>query len=143
MTETIEYEHFEQAAEGGGGGAPEIDLSRLSDVPTELTVEIGRTHMTVGETLDLHVGSVVTVERLAGESADLVVNGSPIARGEVVVIDEQYGLRITEILDGQADTEAVTPAAQPAARTGGEAVGEQPSVPSEDAVEDPADAGEG
>src|SRR5271167_2889233 len=69
----------------------------------ELSVEIGRTHMTVGETLDLRVGSVVTLERLAGETADLLVNGTSIARGEVVVIDEQYGLRITEILDGHAD----------------------------------------
>jgi flagellar motor switch protein FliN/FliY len=73
----------------------------------ELSVEIGRTHMTVGETLDLRVGSVVTLERLAGEAADLLVNGSAIARGEVVVIDEQYGLRITEILDGQSDAESV------------------------------------
>ncbi len=72
----------------------------------ELSVEIGRTHMTVGETLDLHVGSVVTLERLAGETADLLVNGSAIARGEVVVIDEQYGLRVTEIhLDAQSEHE--------------------------------------
>ena len=73
----------------------------------ELSVEIGRTHMTVGETLDLRVGSVVTLERLAGEAADLLVNGSAIARGEVVVIDEQYGLRVTEILDGHADAASV------------------------------------
>lgn len=106
MTETIEYEQFDQ---GGDGGPPtpdtsaEVDLSRLSEIPMELSVEIGRTHMTVGETLDLRVGSVVALERLAGETADLLVNGSAIARGEVVVIDEQYGLRITEILDGQSD----------------------------------------
>ena len=55
--------------------------------------------------------SVVTLERLAGEAADLLVNGSAIARGEVVVIDEQYGLRITEILDGQPDMELAEPAA--------------------------------
>ena len=109
MSETIEYEQFDQ--EGGGGQATvdagyEADLSRLSEIPMELSVEIGRTHMTVGETLDLRVGSVVTLERLAGETADLLVNGSAIARGEVVVIDEQYGLRITEILDGTADAVA-------------------------------------
>jgi flagellar motor switch protein FliN/FliY len=114
VSETIEYEQFDQA--GGGGQAtidagkeaasPEGDLSRLSEIPMELSVEIGRTHMTVGETLDLRIGSVVTLERLAGETADLLVNGSAIARGEVVVIDEQYGLRITEILDGAADGEA-------------------------------------
>jgi flagellar motor switch protein FliN len=113
VTETIEYEQFDQ---GGNGGPPAsdpasaADLSRLSEIPMELSVEIGRTHMTVGETLDLCVGSVVTLERLAGETADLLVNGSAIARGEVVVIDEQYGLRITEILDGRTDSELAAPA---------------------------------
>ena len=113
MSETIEYEQFDHpeghGQEGGGQATVdagyEADLSRLSEIPMELSVEIGRTHMTVGETLDLRVGSVVTLERLAGETADLLVNGSAIARGEVVVIDEQYGLRITEILDGAADGE--------------------------------------
>ena len=105
MTETIEYEQFDQARPTEAvGGAPATrrgqDLSRLSEIPMELSVEIGRTHMTVGETLELRVGSVVTLERLAGEPVDLLVNGTPIARGEVVVVDEQYGLRITEILDG-------------------------------------------
>jgi flagellar motor switch protein FliN/FliY len=106
LPDTIEYEQFEQGASPGGDAALDVDLSRLSDIPMELSVEIGRTHMTVGETLDLRVGSVVTLERLAGEAADLLVNGSAIARGEVVVIDEQYGLRITEILDGQSDSQS-------------------------------------
>ena len=99
MTAAIEYEQFDSDSQQGGGGAEEGDLSRLSDIPMELSVEIGRTHMTVGETLDLHAGSVVTLERIAGEAADLLVNGTPFARGEVVGIDDQYGLRIIEILD--------------------------------------------
>jgi flagellar motor switch protein FliN/FliY len=103
VAETIEYEQFDQDAAAGADHASQVDLSRLSEIPMELSVEIGRTHMTVGETLDLGVGSVVTLERLAGETADLLVNGSAIARGEVVVIDEQYGLRITEILDSRPD----------------------------------------
>ena len=69
----------------------------------ELSVEIGRTRTTVGETLELRVGSVVALGRQAGEPVDLLVNGSPIARGEVVVVDERYGLRITEILDGRQE----------------------------------------
>jgi flagellar motor switch protein FliN len=105
LPDTIEYEQFEGGTQSNGDSAVDVDLSRLSDIPMELSVEIGRTHMTVGETLDLRVGSVVTLERLAGEAADLLVNGSAIARGEVVVIDEQYGLRITEILDGQSDAQ--------------------------------------
>ncbi|MHB8243519.1 MAG: flagellar motor switch protein FliN [Solirubrobacteraceae bacterium] len=103
MTETIEYEQFDQAGEPGVGGPSQVDLSRLSDIPMELSVEIGRTHMTVGEALDLRVGAVVSLERQSGEPVDLLVNGTPIARGEVVVIDEQYGLRVTDILDARAD----------------------------------------
>jgi flagellar motor switch protein FliN/FliY len=103
VTETIEYEQFDQAEGSNGASASDPDLSRLSDIPMELSVEIGRTHMTVGETLDLHVGSVVALERQAGETAGLLVNGTAIARGEVIVVDEQYGLRITEILDGPKD----------------------------------------
>jgi flagellar motor switch protein FliN/FliY len=74
------------------------DLERLRDVPVELAVEIGRTRMTIGETLELGPGSIITLNRLAGEPVDLLVNGKPIARGEVVVIDEEFGLRVTEVL---------------------------------------------
>lgn len=84
---------------GAAAGLPlgEADLSRLTDVTVELTVEVGRTHMSLGETMSLGQGSVVTLDRLADKPVDLLVNGRPIARGEVVVIDEQFGLRITEV----------------------------------------------
>ena len=75
----------------------DADLTRLTDVTVELTVEVGRTHMSLGETMSLGQGSVVTLDRLADKPVDLLVNGRPIARGEVVVIDEQFGLRITEV----------------------------------------------
>ena len=122
MTETIEYEQFDGAPAANGAGANGVaDLSRLSEIPMELSVEIGRTHMTVGQTLELHVGSVVELERQAGEPVDLLVNGSAIARGEVVVTDEQYGLRITEILEGGASDEAAAIAAgEPQAPTAGD-----------------------
>ena len=81
------------AADAEEGG----DLARLHDVPVELTVEIGRTRMTIGETLALGPGAIVSLNRLAGEPVDLLVNGTAIARGEVVVIDEEFGLRITEV----------------------------------------------
>jgi len=99
VPEAIEYEQFGQTAGSAETALSDPDLSRLSDIPMELSVEIGRTHMTVGETLDLRVGSIVALERQAGEAAELLVNGSAIARGEVVVVDEQYGLRVTEILE--------------------------------------------
>jgi flagellar motor switch protein FliN len=102
MAETVEYEQFDQSdqsAQPAEAMPADPDLSRLSDIPMELSVEIGRTHMTVGETLDLRVGSIVTLERQVGENAELLVNGTAIACGEVVVLDEQYGLRVTEILE--------------------------------------------
>jgi flagellar motor switch protein FliN len=91
-----------------GGG----DLGRLSDVPVELAVEIGRTHMTVGATLELRPGSVVVLDRMAGEPVDLLVNGTPIARGEVVVIDEEFALRVTDVLGEQPAHDAVAAAAE-------------------------------
>src|SRR4051812_42852995 len=95
-------------------GADGTDLHRLYDVPVELAVEIGRTRMTIGQTLDLRPGSVVSLNRLAGEPVDLLINGKPIARGEVVVIDEEFGLRITDVVAGShhVEDEAALQAAQ-------------------------------
>jgi flagellar motor switch protein FliN len=76
----------------------DADLGRLHAVPVELAVEIGRTRMTIGDTLGLGPGSIITLNRMAGEPVDLLVNGRPIARGEVVVIDEEFGLRVTEVV---------------------------------------------
>jgi flagellar motor switch protein FliN/FliY len=94
MSEEMTYEELDQAAPSGEGGT---DLGRLQNVPVEVAVEIGRTRMTIGEALALGLGSVVTVGRLAGDPVDLLVNGRVIARGEVVAIEEELGLRITEI----------------------------------------------
>jgi flagellar motor switch protein FliN/FliY len=71
--------------------------------------------MTIRETLALGPGSIVTLNRLAGEPVDLLVNGKPIARGEVVVIDEEFGLRVTEVVASEsAAPEAEAPAEAPA-----------------------------
>lgn len=82
--------------------ADDADLARLHDVPVELAVEIGRARMTIGDTLGLGPGSIITLNRMAGEPVDLLVNGRPIARGEVVVIDEEFGLRVTEVIGSAA-----------------------------------------
>ena len=100
MSERVELEQLpavsgETVPAGTGTAA---DLRRLSAVPVDLSVEMGRTRMTVGETLELRQGSIITLNRMAGEPVDLLVNGTAIARGEVVVIDEQFGLRVTEVL---------------------------------------------
>jgi flagellar motor switch protein FliN/FliY len=70
----------------------------LRDVAMEVTAQIGSTRMTVSELLALSDGAVVELDRAAGAPADLLVNGHLIARGEVVVVDENFGLRITEIV---------------------------------------------
>jgi flagellar motor switch protein FliN/FliY len=87
-----------QPLEPTAGGAVDLtELDRLTDVVVELTVEVGRTKMPLGQAMALGPGSVVTLDRLADQPVDLLVNGKPIARGEVVVIDEEFGLRITDI----------------------------------------------
>ncbi|MGY1745743.1 flagellar motor switch protein FliN [Blastococcus sp. SYSU D00695] len=84
-------------------------LELLRHVAMEVTVEIGRTRMTVGELLSLHPGEVVELDRAASAPADLLVNGTLIARGEVVVVDEDFGLRISEIVSDAAELGAVAP----------------------------------
>ena len=91
----MDYTELEATAAPANRGA---DLGRLHNVPVELAVEIGRTQMTIGDALALGPGSIVTLGRLAGEPVDLLVNGRVIARGEVVAIDEELGLRLTEIV---------------------------------------------
>jgi flagellar motor switch protein FliN len=75
-----------------------LDLGPVLDVPVELTVEIGRTTMTIRETLEMGPGSIVALDRMTGEPVDLLVNGHTIAHGEVVAIDEEFGLRITHVV---------------------------------------------
>ena len=127
MSHDVDFEPLngDGGARAGWAGAESMaDLRRLSAVPVDLSVEIGRTRMSVGETLELREGSVVTLDRMAGEPVDLLVNGTPIARGEVVVIDEQFGLRLTQVL------------AAPAAPEPSDAIDAEPSVPA--AGENPA-----
>jgi flagellar motor switch protein FliN len=93
-----------QPLEPTAGGAVDLtELDRLTDVVVELTVEVGRTKMPLGQAMALGPGSVITLDRLADQPVDLLVNGKLIARGEVVVIDEEFGLRITDISHSTAD----------------------------------------
>ena len=78
------------------GIAPEnIDL--IMDVPLEVTVELGRTHKTIHDILDFAPGTIIELNKIAGEPIDVLVNGKYVAKGEVVVIEESFGIRITEI----------------------------------------------
>jgi flagellar motor switch protein FliN/FliY len=77
---------------------PRGGLDMLHDVEMEVSAELGRTRMSVRELLSLNPGAIVELDRAAGSPADLLVNGRLIARGEVVVVDENFGIRITEIV---------------------------------------------
>ncbi len=78
-----------------------VDMSKLQllfDVPLNITVELGRVNLNLREVLELHQGSLIQLDKLAGEPLDIYANGKLIARGEVVVIEENFGVRITEIV---------------------------------------------
>ncbi|EGN75985.1 flagellar motor switch protein FliN [Idiomarina sp. A28L] len=79
-------------------GASASDLDIIMDIPVKLSVELGRTRITIKQLLELAQGSVVELDGLAGEPMDILINGYLIAQGEVVVLDDKYGIRITEIV---------------------------------------------
>lgn len=87
----------------GPSGAPIDDhgLEILLDIPLEISVELGRVRMLVKDVVELGAGSIVEIEKAAGEPVDVMVNGRLVARGEVVVIEDNFGVRITEILSPQ------------------------------------------
>jgi flagellar motor switch protein FliN/FliY len=75
-----------------------VDIARVLDVPVQLTAEIGRTRITIKNLLQLSQGSVVELDGLAGQPLDVLINGYLIAQGEVVVVNEKYGIRLTDIV---------------------------------------------
>ncbi len=74
------------------------NLSMLMDIPLQVTVELGRTKRSVKDILELSSGSIIELDKLAGEPVDILVNSRLIAKGEVVVIDENFGVRVTDIM---------------------------------------------
>ncbi len=86
-----------QELAGGVAGSEALDLGSLLDVPVEVTVEVGQTRLTLGELVKLGPGSLVELERKAHEPADILVNGKIVARGEIVTMDQSYGVRITQV----------------------------------------------
>ncbi len=84
-----------------GGAAVEIDEAKLGvilDIPVTLSMEVGKTNIAIRNLLQLNQGSVVELDRLAGEPLDVMVNGTLIAHGEVVVVNEKFGIRLTDVM---------------------------------------------
>lgn len=88
---------FEQFG-AGGGGTSQNDLDMILDIPVQLTVELGRTKMPIKNLLQLAQGSVVELAGMAGEPLDVLINGFLIAQGEVVVVNDKLGIRLTDII---------------------------------------------
>lgn len=85
---------------GGGGnqGGMMNELDMILDIPVQITVELGRTKITIKNLLQLAHGSVVELDAMAGEPMDVLVNGTLIAQGEVVVVNDKFGIRLTDII---------------------------------------------
>jgi len=82
-------------------------LKILESIEVALSIEVGRTEMTIKDLLLLNEGSVVELDRLAGEPLDILVNGAIIAKGEVVMVGERYGVRFTDIVDPEERAESI------------------------------------
>jgi flagellar motor switch protein FliN/FliY len=86
------------AGKNASGADSSANMEFLLDIPLEVTVELGRTKMIINDMLKLGQGSVIELSKLAGESLEILANRKPIARGEVVVVNEKYGVRLTEVI---------------------------------------------
>jgi len=92
---TAGFTELKTDAAGTGG---KQDISFLLDIPLEVTVELGRNRMLIKDLLQLNQGSVIELEKIAGEPMDILVNNKLVARGEVVVVNEKFGIRLTDII---------------------------------------------
>lgn len=89
---------FEELKAEGNGQGKSRDMDFLLDIPLEITVELGRVRMLIKDLLQLGQGSVVELEKIAGEPMEILVNDKLVARGEVVVVNEKFGVRLTDII---------------------------------------------
>lgn len=95
------------------GGTANLDL--IKDIKVDLSVELGRTDMMIQEILELTSGKVIELNKLAGEPLDILINGQVLARGEVVVVDDHFGVRVTSIMDPRSRVKAMGEASEQAA----------------------------
>ncbi|NMC62765.1 MAG: flagellar motor switch protein FliN [SAR324 cluster bacterium] len=106
MADNETVQELEKVAEAAGNVAQAVNSARgtpqtldfILDVTLQVTVEVGRARMTIQDLLQLGQGSVVELEKLAGEPLDVYINGKPVARGEAVIVNEKFGVRLTDII---------------------------------------------
>lgn len=101
-TATAEFEEFEEQQDtvstNSVGTAEDLKLDVILDVPVTVSMEIGRTQINIRNLLQLNQGSVIELDRFAGEPMDVLVNGTLIAHGEVVVVNDKFGIRLTDVI---------------------------------------------
>jgi flagellar motor switch protein FliN/FliY len=102
-----EYEDLSSSAATGAGGHPSLDI--VLDVPVTVSLEVGKATMSVGELIKLGQGAVVELDRAVGEPLDVMVNGALVAHGEIVLVNEKFGIRLTSVVKpaGAQEKEAV------------------------------------
>ncbi|MBA6223174.1 MULTISPECIES: flagellar motor switch protein FliN [unclassified Colwellia] len=93
----VELEELEEDS-GNISGAEKRKLDAILDIPVTISMEVGRSHISIRNLLQLNQGSVVELDRVAGESLDVMVNGTLIAHGEVVVVNDKFGIRLTDVI---------------------------------------------
>jgi flagellar motor switch protein FliN/FliY len=91
----------ERLSPASGGGA-DVNLDVILDIPVSIAMEIGRAKISIRNLLQLNQGSVIELDRLAGEPMDVLVNGTLVAHGEVVVVNEKFGIRLTDVISPAA-----------------------------------------
>ncbi|WP_408606561.1 flagellar motor switch protein FliN [Methylomonas lenta] len=96
--EAADFPHFEDTKQKNYQSADEVKLDVILDVPVTVSLEIGRTRINIRNLLQLNQGSVVELDRFAGEPMDVLVNGTLVAHGEVVVVNDKFGIRLTDII---------------------------------------------
>src|SRR5579871_2166315 len=89
---------FDNLKDEGHAASNDVNLEVILDIPVTLSMEVGRTRIPIRNLLQLNQGSVVELDRAAGEPLDVFVNGTLIAHGEVVVINEKFGIRLTDVI---------------------------------------------
>jgi flagellar motor switch protein FliN/FliY len=91
-------EEFDTGSEPAQGGGPAPDIDVILDIPVTISMEVGNTQIPIRNLLQLNQGSVIELDRLAGEPLDVLVNGTLIAHGEVVMVNEKFGIRLTDVI---------------------------------------------
>ncbi|MGH1441685.1 MAG: flagellar motor switch protein FliN [Cellvibrionaceae bacterium] len=96
VVESVGLEEFDNIPNASTNGNPELDI--ILDIPVTISMEVGSTSITIRNLLQLNQGSVIELDRLAGEPLNVLVNGTLIAHGEVVVVNEKFGIRMTDVI---------------------------------------------